>query len=233
MVAVVTGGTGGLGREIVMAFCENAYSVVINYLESKKTAEQFLGVLPDMVMPIKTNVSKYKDVERMADQVYRRWGKVDVLINNAGITKDSLIIRQSEDEWCSIINTNLKGVFNTIRAFAPLMTCGGHIVNISSYSGLKGKTGQSAYSASKAALLGLTKTTAIELAKHGIRVNAVLPGYMPTKMGIGADEALKKAKDESLLGTLSDTKEVARFIMYLVSTKNITGQIFCLESRIV
>ena len=233
MVAVVTGGTGGLGKEIVTAFYENAYSVVINYLESKKIAKQFSGIMGDKAMPIRANVSRYKDVERMADQVYRQWGKVDVLVNNAGITKDSLMIRQSEDEWCNIINTNLKGAFNTIRAFAPLMRSGGHIVNMSSYSGLKGKAGQSAYSASKAALSGLTKTTAIELAEYGIRVNAILPGYMPTKMGISADGALKRAKDESLFNTLSDTKEVARFIMYLVGTKNITGQTFCLESRIM
>jgi 3-oxoacyl-[acyl-carrier protein] reductase len=113
------------------------------------------------------------------------------------------------------------------------MKKGGHIINISSYSGLKGKKGQTAYSASKAALLGLTKTAAIELAKHRIRVNAILPGYMPTKMGIKAGEALTRAKETSLLNTLSDPKEAARFIVYLAGTENITGQIFCLESRII
>lgn len=113
------------------------------------------------------------------------------------------------------------------------MTEGGHIINISSYSGLKGKEGQAAYSASKAALLGLTKTAALELAVNNIRVNAVLPGYMPTGMGLGAGAALDRAKNDSLLKVLSDPKEVAKFIIHLAGMENITGQIFCLDSRII
>jgi NAD(P)-dependent dehydrogenase (short-subunit alcohol dehydrogenase family) len=113
------------------------------------------------------------------------------------------------------------------------MTEGGHIVNISSYSGVKGKEGQAAYSASKAGLLGLTKTAAIELSEYKIKVNAVLPGYLSAGMGISAARALKKAREDSLLNALSDPKEAARFIVYLVSTENITGQIFCLDSRII
>ncbi len=128
---------------------------------------------------------------------------------------------------------NIKGAFNLIKSFVPIMNNGGHIINISSYSGLKGKAGQAAYSASKAALLGLTKTAALELGSHGIKVNAVLPGYMATSMGRAAAGALKVAAFDSLLNTLSDPREVARFIAYLTTTDSITGQTFIFDSRIV
>jgi 3-oxoacyl-[acyl-carrier protein] reductase len=232
-VVIITGGTGGLGREIVKAFHDNTYMVIVNYLRSDKPAQEFNNLMGDSVMTIKCDVSRFEDVVKMAEQVYESCGRVDVLVNNAGITKDALLIKQSEKDWDRIININLKGAFNCIKASAHLMKDGGHIINISSYSGLKGKEGQAAYSASKAALLGLTKTAATELAGHKIKVNAVLPGYMPTEMGLTADEAMKKAKKDSLLNTLSDPKEAARFIVYLASTENITGQIFCLDSRIV
>ncbi len=232
-VAVITGGAGGLGREIAKAFHENAYGIVINYLESGKQARELAEMMGDRVLTVKADVGSPDEVSAMAEHIYKKWGRVDVLVNNAGITKDALLIKQGEKDWDRIMDVNLKGAFNCIRAFAPLMKDGGHIINISSYSGLKGKEGQAAYSASKGALLGLTKTAAIELAEHGIKVNAILPGYMPTKMGINAEEALKRAKEASLLNTLSDPKEVARFIIYLTSTENITGQVFCLESRIV
>ena len=131
------------------------------------------------------------------------------------------------------MEVNLKGCFNTVKAFAPLMmkSGGGHMINISSYSGARGKAGQAAYSASKAALIGLTYTLAKELSEYKIKVNAVLPGYMPTEMGSKASEAMKKAKEESITGSLSDPKKVAEFIAYLITTENITGQVFCLDSR--
>ncbi len=232
-VVVITGASGGLGKEITLSFSENGYRVVINYLESEKTAHEIVGAIGDTAIAERADVSISEDVSKMAETVHEKWGRVDVLINNAGITKDSLLIKQNENDWDRIMDVNLKGAFNCIKAFVPLMKDGGHIINISSYSGLKGKEGQAAYSASKAALLGLTKTAAIELAEYKIRVNAVLPGYMPTKMGIKADEALRRAKEASLLNTLSDSMEVARFIVYLAGTENITGQIFCLESRII
>jgi 3-oxoacyl-[acyl-carrier protein] reductase len=232
-VAVITGASGGLGKEIALSFSENGYRIVINYLESEKSAQEIVGAIGDTAIAVKADVSRFEDVSKMAEFVYEKWGRVNVLVNNAGITKDSLLIKQSEKDWDRMIDVNLKGAFNCIKAFAPLMKDGGHIINISSYSGLKGKEGQAAYSASKAALLGLTKTAAIELAEYKIRINAILPGYMPTKMGIGAETALEKARKASLLNTLSDLKEVARFIVYLTGTENITGQVFCLESRII
>lgn len=232
-VVLITGGTGGLGREVVSAFYENGCRIVINYFESEMSADKLALLMNDKAISVKADVRRFEEVLRMAEFVREKWGRVDVLINNAGIAKDAILIKQSEDDWDRVLAVNLRGAFNCIKACAPLMKKGGHIINISSYSGLKGKKGQTAYSASKAALLGLTKTAAIELAKHRIRVNAVLPGYMPTKMGIKAGESLTRAKEASLLNTLSDPKEAARFIVYLAGTENITGQIFCLESRII
>jgi len=232
-VAVITGAAGGLGKEISKVFLKNGFMVVLNYIESLKSAEELADAAGDDAMPVKADVSRIEDVLRMAEIVSKQWGRVDVLINNAGIAQDAFLIKHREDDWDRIIDINLKGAFNCIKIFAPLMKGGGHIINISSYSGLKGKEGQAAYSASKAALLGLTKSAAIELAEHKIRVNAILPGYMPTKMGLKAEGAMKKAKEESLLNALSDPREVAGFIVYLSGTENITGQVFCLESRIV
>jgi 3-oxoacyl-[acyl-carrier protein] reductase len=132
-----------------------------------------------------------------------------------------------------VIETNLTGSFNVIRALSPLMvqSGGGHIVNISSRSGLSGKAGQAAYSAAKAAVLGLTRTAAAELATDNIRVNAVLPGYLMTEMGKAAEKASHAAKEASLLKRLSDPQEVAGFIAFLVSTEGVTGQVFSIDSR--
>jgi len=231
--AIITGGTGGLGKETALAFRAAGYNVAVNFLTSVRDAEK-TAVLPGSpVMVVKADVGNPGDMREMADKVFLLWQKVDVLVNNAGIAGDALLPRQETKDWERIMTVNLKGAFNALRAFVPLMKGGGHVINISSYSGLKGKAGQAAYSASKAALLGLTKSAAIELAGEGIRVNALLPGYMPTNMGVRAAKAMARAREESLLKTLSDPAEVARFILYLSGTKNITGQVFCLDSRIV
>jgi len=231
--AVITGGTRGLGREIAAALHDGGYRVAVNYLNSDGPALELGSLFGDSALLFKTDVGNCCAVLEMAACVQRQWGIVDLLVNNAGITADALCIRQTEAEWDAVMRSNLKGTFNMIKAFAPLMQRGGHIINISSYSGLKGKAGQSAYSGSKAALLGITKTAAMELAQYNIRVNAVLPGYMPTEMGTEAARSLTQAREESLLHTLGDPTEVARFISFLVGTEAITGQIFCLDSRIL
>lgn len=232
-VAVITGGAGGLGGALVRAFHEHAYRVVINYRASADAAASLASSLGERAVPMKADVTAPEEMAAMADEIFRVWGRVDVLVNNAGITQNSLLMKLREDEWERVLDVNLKGPFNALRAFVPFMREGGHIVNISSYSGLKGKEGQAAYSSSKAALIGLTKSAAAELAAEGIRVNAVLPGYLPTPMGRSASLAMEKAKQESLLHTLSDAGEAARFILRLAETENITGQIFCLDSRII
>jgi 3-oxoacyl-[acyl-carrier protein] reductase len=235
-VALVTGASRGLGRELSKALSEEGYSVALNYRAADKEAHTLLDEIagPGALL-VKADVGDAEQVERMAAEIEKKFGRLDVIINNAGITRDNLLLRQSETEWDETIRTNLKGCFNVIKALSPAIarSGGGHIVTISSYSGVKGKAGQSAYSASKAAVLGLTRCAAIEFAGHDIRVNAVLPGYMETGMGTGAEKAMGKAKKDSVLGTLSDTGEVAAFILYLLKTRNITGQVFGLESRIL
>lgn len=232
-VAVITGGAGGLGSELARAFYGNGYRIAVSYHASGRRVQELIAPMGGSAIALRADIGVYGDVTRMAETVARRWGRVDVLVNNAGITKDVLLVRHGEDDWDRVLGVNLKGAFNAVRAFAPLMTAGGHIVNISSYSGVKGKEGQAAYSASKAALLGFTKSAAIELGEAGIRVNAVLPGYMATKMGESASRAMEKAREGSILHALSDPEEVARFIVYLAGTGNISGQVFCLDSRII
>jgi len=234
-VAVVTGASRGLGREIALALANNGYNVALNYLASEKEAIKTAEKIASETLLIKADVGDFTQVEKMADEVYKKWGRVDALINNAGITKDGLMIKMKEEEWDDILRVNLKGCYNTISAFSRVMikSRGGHIMNISSYSGVKGKAGQAAYSASKAALLGLTYTAAKELAEFNIKVNALLPGYMQTEMGAAAEKAMAEAKEESIIGKLSSPKDAAGFIAYLLSTDSITGQIFCLDSRII
>ncbi|MGE5238351.1 MAG: SDR family NAD(P)-dependent oxidoreductase [Chloroflexota bacterium] len=231
-LAVVTGGTGGLGSRIVHELCAQGMNVVVNHVRDGARVDVRVD-LPGSVLHVRADVSRANEVEEMAGRVSRLGGPVSVLINNAAITRDALLVRQNESDWDRVLQVNLKGPFNCIRAFAPLMEAGGHIVNVSSYSGLKGKRGQAAYSASKAALVGLTKTAARELGIGGILVNAVLPGYLGTSMGIRAKEAMEQAMEESVLKSLSDIEETARFIAYLVSTERITGQVFVLDSRVM
>jgi len=233
-VAVVTGASRGLGREIAFTLSRAGYHVAVNYHLSKKEAAEVVRTMSLPSIAIKADVGNLRDVEQMAKQVYKKWGRIDVLINNAGIVKDGLLIRYEEYDWDEVMRVNLKGCFNTVKSFVPFMISsgGGHIIHISSYSGLKGKAGQAAYSASKASVIGLTVTLAKELAEYNIKVNALLPGYMPTQMGSKAEEAMKKASKESILGTLSNPEAVSEFIACLTKTCTVTGQVFALDSRI-
>lgn len=231
LVCLVTGGSGGLGSVIVSELSSKNFKVILNYFNN--LPKKFCSSNEQHIFPIKADIRDYSDVSVMAQIVSKLFSKVDVIINNAGLTKDALLIKQTEEDWDNVIKTNLKGAFNIIKAFTPLMKNGGHIINISSYSGIKGREGQTAYSASKSALIGLTKSAAIELAEFNIRVNAIVPGYMPVGMGLDANASMENAKKDSILNNLSEPQEVAQFIFYLISTKNITGQLFCLESRIM
>lgn len=234
LVAVVTGASKGLGRQIAMVLSRQGYNVAVNYHRSKAEADDLVSSIGETAIAVKADVGDIGQVADMADMVYGKWGRIDALINNAGITKDVLLIKYNESDWDKVLNVNLKGCFNTVRLFTPLMikTGGGHIINVSSYSGLRGKAGQPAYSAAKAAIIGLTYAMAKELAGHNIRVNAVVPGYMPTEMGEKANAAIKKAAADSILKKLSSPQEAAAFIAYLLTTSDITGQVFCLDSRI-
>ena len=229
--ALITGGSRGLGRALALALASGEYKIAINYLKGDEHANEALRVLGEGALLLKADVSDSTAVG--AAEIKKKWGRLDVLVNNAGVTSDALLVKLKEEDWDWVLGTNLKGCFNTIRAFAPLMkeSGGGHIINISSISGTRGKAGQAAYSASKAALLGLTVSAARELSEYNIRVNAVLPGYMPTDMGRASPVAMDSAREKSIIGKLSDPKEVAGFISWLVGTESVTGQVFTIDSR--
>jgi 3-oxoacyl-[acyl-carrier protein] reductase len=234
-VALITGGARGLGRHISRAFLEQGYHIAVNYLNSQEQARELIAQADDRAVLLHADVGDSLQVRNMIERLEQTFGRLDLLINNGGITIDSLLIKQTEAEWDAVIRTNLTGCFNVIRAAAPLMirSGGGHIINISSCSGVKGKAGQAAYSASKAGLVGLTISAARELAEYNIRVNAVVPGYMPTGMGAAAITAMKQAAQESILKTLSEPSEVARCIALVAGMGYITGQVLILDSRIL
>jgi 3-oxoacyl-[acyl-carrier protein] reductase len=232
-VALVTGASRGLGKEIGIALSRKGYTLAVNYLASRREAEDIASAAGGGSFALQADVGDPAQVRSMSVFIEQRCRRLDVIVNNAGIARDNLLVRQSESEWDEVIRTNLTGCFNVIRALSPLMvkSGGGHIVNIASRSGLAGKAGQPAYSAAKAALLGVTRTAAAELAAHHIRVNAVLPGYLMTEMGRTAEKAIAAAKEASLLGRLSDPAEVAGFIAFLLTTEGVTGQVFSIDSR--
>jgi 3-oxoacyl-[acyl-carrier protein] reductase len=222
-----------LGKEVALKLAGIGYDIAVNFVKESAHAGDVLKHIRSDALAVRAEVEDMTQVRDMAEDISKKWGRLDLLVNNAGITKDNLLLRATEEEWDEIMNINLKGCFNTVKVFAPVLIKmgGGHIVNISSLSGLTGKAGQAAYSASKAALAGFTRSLASELGQYNIRVNAVLPGYMPTDMGKKASSAIERARQKSLLGRLSDPAEVASFIAWLSGTEGITGQIFCLDSR--
>jgi 3-oxoacyl-[acyl-carrier protein] reductase len=234
-VVLITGAGRGLGRHMAEEFLNKGFAVVVNYLQSEASAQALVAGREAYALSVKADIRDAGEVKKMIVQTADYFGRLDIVINNAGVTRDNLLLRQTEDEWDEVIRTNLTGCFNVLQAAAPLIikTGGGHIINISSYSGIKGKAGQPAYSASKAALIGLTLSASRELAEHNIRVNAVLPGYMMTAMGSSAMNAAARAKEESIMHTLSDPSEAARCIVALSTLSGVTGQVISLDSRIL
>ncbi|MBI5410053.1 MAG: 3-oxoacyl-ACP reductase FabG [Nitrospirae bacterium] len=235
MVCLITGSSRGLGKAVALAFGKRGHKVVVHFKDKQKEAEAVAAQIKE-AMALKADVRRFDEVKILIEEVVKHWGGIDVLVNNAGITKEALLIKTSEKDFNEVLDTNLKGAFNFIRAVAPFMIeqKSGHIINISSFAGLKGKTGLSAYSASKAGLIGLTMSAARELCEYNIKVNAVLPGYMLTDMGIESNEKVKElALRDSLLKNFSDLDNVAEFVCYLAGTSGISGQVFNLDGRII
>jgi 3-oxoacyl-[acyl-carrier protein] reductase len=233
-VALITGASRGLGERIAVTLARSGYQIAVNYLSSDREAEE-TARRGGGALPVKADVGDLEKVGEMIALLEGRFGRLDAVINNAGIMRDNLLVRQSESEWDAVLRTNLKGCFNVIRAAAPLMikSGGGHIINISSYAGVRGKAGQAAYSASKAALIGLTFTAARELSAYNIKVNVLLPGYLPAGMGLEASAAMEKAREKSIMKKLASPEEAAEFVVTLLNTEHITGQVFSLDSRIM
>ncbi len=238
-VVLVTGASRGLGREIALRFGSAGDRVVVNYFASDQAAVSVADEICHAggeAMVRRADVRSSPEVDAMLHDTLTRWGRVDVLVNNAGVTNDGLILRMKERSWDDVLDTNLTGAFHAVRSASKIMSeqAEGHIINISSLVGAQGREGQANYSASKAGLIGLTKACAQELGRYNIKVNAVLPGYIPTEMGNDISPDLReRILRENALHRVSDPREVAEFIYRLSLMNNVSGQVFNLDSRIV
>jgi len=232
-VALVTGGSRGIGKAIAKAFASKGAHVAITYASSSSSAEQVVKEIIDLgsdALCMQANSSEFNRANEVIEEVVKKWGKVDILVNNAGITRDWLILRMTEDQWDQVIETNLKGIFNYSKAVArPMMKIrGGSIINMGSIVGLTGNAGQSNYAASKAGLVGFTKSYAKELASRNVRANVVAPGYILTDMTDALDEkVLEGIKEATPLGRAGNVEEVAAACLFLASdlSSYVTGEV--------
>jgi 3-oxoacyl-[acyl-carrier protein] reductase len=231
-VAIVTGGAQGIGRAIAHLLAKNGADIVIADINGKQaqTTAQEIEALGQRSLAIQTDVSKFVEAENLGKSTVDAFGRIDILVNNAGITRDGLFLKMKEEEWDSVIAINLKSVFNCSKAVIRYMSKqkAGKIINIASVVGQMGNIGQANYAASKAGIIGLTKTLAREFGSRGINVNAVAPGFIDTEMTRSLPE---KAKEEFLknipLGRMGTPDEVAEVVLFLStdSSRYITGQV--------
>jgi len=232
-VAIVTGGSLGIGRAIALDLAANGADVALNYRKHDAEAKEIVAEIEKMGrrgLAVQADVASFADAQRMVDTVVQTLGHFDILVNNAGVNRDGVIWKMTEEQWDEVIAINLKGYFNYIRAVAPLFKeqGSGRIVNITSINGLRGKFGQSNYVATKAGIIGLTKSVARDLGKFQVTVNAVAPGLIETDMVKQAPQNVRDmALAEILLGHLGRTEDVAYVVTFLCSDKarHITGQV--------
>lgn len=236
-VALITGATRGIGKAIALKFAENGADIALNYRSENEALKALVRELEDKgvkVLPVQGDVSVLEDANRIVKETVEGLGKLDILVNNAGITKDGLMVRMKEEDFDSVINTNLKGTFNTMKAVTSIMMKkrSGKIINISSVVGLVGNAGQSNYSASKAGIIGLTKSVARELGGRGINVNAIAPGFIQTDMTEVLSDKIKESMETSIpLKKLGNPEDVANLALFLGSNLSdyITGQVIAVD----
>lgn len=240
-IVVVTGGNRGIGKAIALAFAQQGSMVAIcgtNEATLKETSSEVEKVGAPRNLALKVDVSKEKEVEGFSKSVLEALGKVDILVNNAGVTKDNLLLRMSEQDWEDVLNINLKSAFLMTKYFVKSMMKSrqGRIINITSVSGVKGNAGQANYAASKAGLIGLTKTTAREFASRGITCNAIAPGFIQTDMTkTFGEKALAEVITQIPLGFLGETSDIANAVLFFASdeARYITGQVICVDGGMV
>ncbi|MBF2057461.1 MAG: 3-oxoacyl-[acyl-carrier-protein] reductase [Cyanobacterium sp. T60_A2020_053] len=238
-VAIITGASRGIGKASALALAEEGAKVVVNYASNSQSAEAVVKEITEAggeAIAIQADVSQGEAVDNLIKETIKTWGKIDILINNAGITRDTLLLRMKLEDWQKVIDLNLTGVFLCCKAVSKTMLKqrSGKIINISSVAGQMGNPGQANYSAAKAGVIGLTKTLAKEFAPRGVTVNAVAPGFIETDMtsGLQAEEILKMIP----LGRYGKPEEVASMILFLCASEGadyITGQVFNVDGGMV
>ena len=231
--ALITGATRGIGKQIAITLAEQGYNIALNYrkeneeLENTKKEIEEIGV---QVLAVKGDVANFENCENFVKQVIERFGQIDVLVNNAGITKDMLLMRMKKEDFEQVIDTNLVGTFNVTKNVVPYMmkARSGRIINISSVVGISGNAGQTNYSASKAGIIGFTKSLAKEIASRNILVNAVAPGFIETNMtDVLKDDVKQEIAKNIPLKRMGTTQDVANVVKFLASDDSsyITGQV--------
>ena len=236
-IAVVTGASRGIGKAIAMKFAQLGATVVINYNGSAQKAEevkQSITADGGRAVIMQCNVADYDACEAFFKDVINQFGRIDILVNNAGITKDGLIMRMSEEDFTSVVDVNLKGTFYCLRFASRQMMKqrSGRIINMSSVVGISGNAGQINYAASKAGVIGMTKSAAKELASRGITVNAIAPGYIETDMtNVLSDKVKEETMKQIPLGRLGQTGDIAAAAAFLASDEAgyITGQVLAVD----
>lgn len=232
-IALVTGAGRGIGRQIALTLAGYGATVIVNYNGSKEKAEETvkeIGENGGQAEAIQCSVADFSQSRELIDAIVKKYGRLDILVNNAGITRDNLIMKMSEDDFDAVVATNLKGAFNCIKHVSRQMLKqrSGRIINISSVSGVMGNAGQANYCASKAGLIGLTKSVARELGSRGITSNAVAPGFIHTEMTDVLPDDVKKAMGDQIpLKRFGETQDVAEAVAFLASdgAAYITGQV--------
>ena len=235
--ALVTGAGRGIGKAIALELAAKGAFVIVNYNGSKDAAEQTVAEIKAAggdAVAYQCSVSDYEACGAMITALIKEYAHIDILVNNAGITRDGLLMKMSEEDFDAVINTNLKGCFNTIRHMSRyfLKQRAGKIINISSVSGILGNAGQANYSASKAGVIGLTKAVARELASRGINVNAVAPGFVETDMTDALSDSVKEnLKSQIPLGKIGHPQDIAKAVAFLASpdANYITGQVLSVD----
>jgi len=238
-IVLITGSSRGIGRALALKCAVCGDTVIINYQHDDEAAQAVLRKVKksggDGIV-VRGNVARAYDVKNLFKVIKNTYGKLDVVINNAGVTSKKHVISMTSDEFDRVISINLKGTFLIMKEALRLMIAqrAGHVINISSFVGVKGSSGQSHYAASKAAVIGLSKSAAQEYGKYNIKVNVVLPGLLKTDMGLDNTHMyLEKTINDNCLERLSDLDEIAESVYELSGKNNISGQVYNLDSRIL